>query len=134
MITPRSRNDRSAHGFTLIEVLVAFAVAALMLGALYQVFSVGVRASSTAERYANAVLLAQSSLETLAGAPVAVGDTRDRIGPYERVVSIRARPDLVRDGAQPVVAPFEVDVRVAWRDGVRERDITLSTVRLGPLR
>lgn len=134
MITHRCRSDKSASGFTLIEVLVAFAVATLMLAALYQVFSVGLRASSTAENYANAVLLAQSGLETLAGAPVAVGDKRDRIGPYERRISIRARPDLVRTGAQPFVAPFEVEVRVAWREGVREREIALSTVRLGPLR
>jgi general secretion pathway protein I len=134
VITRRCRSDRSTRGFTLIEVLVAFAVATLLMAALYQVFSVGLRASSTAETYANAVLLAQSSLETLAGAPVAAGDRSDRVGQYERRISIRARPDLLRAGAQPLVTPFEVEVRVAWREGVREREIALSTVRLGPLR
>ena len=133
MTTRNRRSVRRTGGFTLIEVLVAFAVAAMTMAALYQVFSVGVRASSNAENYATAVLLAQSSLETVAGAPVAAGDRRDRIGPFERRISIRARPDLLRAGAPRLAAPFEVEVRVAWREGVREREIALSTLRLGPV-
>jgi len=52
-----------ASGFTLIEVLVAFAVAALMLAAMYQVFSNGLRAGTIAQRTSSALLIAQSALD-----------------------------------------------------------------------
>src|SRR5258708_13349021 len=54
-------DNRSSAGFTLIEILVAFTVATLLLGALYQVFSTGLRSSASAEHYADAVLLAAAA-------------------------------------------------------------------------
>ena len=128
---PPPRTDRSA-GFTLIEVLVAFAVATLLLGALYEVFSTGLRSSASAEHYANAVLLAESGLDALAGTPVALGETNDRFGIYVRQTNIRARPDLGPPDGQTAVIPYEIQVRVAWREGVRERAVQLSTLRTGP--
>lgn len=128
---PRSGKQASA-GFTLIEILVAFTVATLLLGALYQVFSTGLRSSGSAEHYADAVLLAESGLDALVGTAVAVGETTDRFGIYERRTNIRARPDLAPSDAQMAVAPYEIEVRVAWREGVRERAVQLSTVRPGP--
>src|SRR5713101_6920446 len=92
-------DNRSSAGFTLIEILVAFTVATLLLGALYQVFSAGLRSSASAEHYADAVLLAESGLDALVGTAVAL---------------------------------YEIEVRVAWREGVRERAVLLSTVRPGP--
>lgn len=125
-------DNRSSAGFTLIEILVAFTVAALLLGALYQVFSTGLRSSGSAEHYADAVLLAESGLDALVGTAVVVGETTDRFGIYERRTNIRARPDLASSNAQMAIAPYEIEVRVAWREGVRERAVQLSTVRPGP--
>ncbi|HEX9490851.1 MAG TPA: prepilin-type N-terminal cleavage/methylation domain-containing protein [Stellaceae bacterium] len=125
-------DNRSSAGFTLIEILVAFTVATLLLGALYQVFSTGLRSSASAEHYADAVLLAESGLDALVGTAVAVGETTDRFGIYERRTNIRARPDLGPSADQVAVAPYEIEVRVAWREGVRERAVLLSTVRPGP--
>ncbi|HJT07785.1 MAG TPA: prepilin-type N-terminal cleavage/methylation domain-containing protein [Stellaceae bacterium] len=128
---PLPRADRSA-GFTLIEVLVAFAIATLLLGALYQVFSTGLRSSARAEHYANAVLLAESGLDALAGTPVALGETNDRFGIYVRQTDIRARPDLGPPDDATAIMPYEIQVRVAWREGVSERSVQLSTLRTGP--
>src|SRR5882762_11552687 len=55
----------TADGFTLIEVLVAFTIAALTLGALSQVFSTGIGAVTRANSEKEALLIAQSSLEEL---------------------------------------------------------------------
>lgn len=126
---PRHNPQR---GFTLIEILVAFAVAVIVLAALYRVFSVGLRAGASAEGYSNAVLLAQSSLDTLAAGPIAVGDTTDRVGRYRRRIAIRTRMDLVPPDGPLAVIPYEIAVEVSWRDGVRSRDVALSTLRLGP--
>ena len=125
-------DNRSSAGFTLIEILVAFTVATLLLGALYQVFSTGLRSSASAEHYAGAVLFAESGLDALVGTAVAVGETSDRFGIYQRRTNIRARPDLAPSDDQGSVAPYEIEVRVAWREGVRERVVLLSTVRAGP--
>ena len=120
------------RGFTLIEILVAFAVAVIVLAALYRVFSVGLRSGASAEGYSNAVLLAQSSLDTLAAGPIAVGDQADHVGRYQRRISIRTRMDLVPPDGPLAVIPYEIAVEVSWRDGVRSRDVALSTLRLGP--
>ncbi len=122
-----------AAGFTLVEILVAFVIAALLLGVLYQIFSTGARAGERAVTYTDAVLLADSGLDALAAAPIAPGETEDRIGAYRRSTSVRVREALAPAAAQFALVPYEIEVRVAWRDGVRERAVALSTLRLAPL-
>ena len=119
-------------GFTLVEALVAFAIAAILLGAIYDLFSTGMRASAGATRYSNAVLIAQSALESLTNIRLVPGKTSDRMGIFERDTTIQARTDLVREGGQVALMPFEVVVRVAWREGLRQRSVALSTIRLSP--
>lgn len=53
---------RRASGFTLTEVLVAFTVLALSLGALYESFGWTLRRSRTVEQRDAAIVLAQSIL------------------------------------------------------------------------
>ncbi len=132
MADPNPPADSSAAGFTLIEILVAFTVAALLLAALYQVFSMGLRSSASAENYANAVMLAESGLDALAGTSLAIGQTTDRISGYERTTIIRSRPELEPGSTQAALKLYEIEVRVAWRDGVRERSVSLSTLKVGP--
>lgn len=120
------------HGFTLIEILVAFTIAALLLGVIYEIFSGGLRAATVSRRTTEALLIAESSLETITGVAVAPGQTIDAVGAYERTTDVRERPDLLPPTTQISVMPYEIVVRVAWRDGVRPRSVELSTLRLGP--
>jgi general secretion pathway protein I len=126
----RLRDDDPTAGFTLVEALVAFAIAAVLLGAIYDIYSTGIRAATLATRYGNAVSMAQSTLESLTNVPLSPGDTADRIGVFERETTVRARPDLLPEGSQLALMPYEVMVRVAWREGLRRRAVSLSTVRL----
>jgi len=119
-------------GFTLVEILVAFTVAVLLLGAAYRVFSAGLRAEGSAESYAKAVLIAQSSLDTLWLGPLAEGDVSDTLGVYARHVSVKRRADLGTDDLRRAMAPYEIAVDVVWRDGLRRREVSLSAIRLGP--
>jgi general secretion pathway protein I len=121
-----------AAGFTLVEMLVAFTVAVLLLGAVYCVFSAGLRAEGSAEAYAKAVLIAQSSLDTLWVGPVVEGDVSDSVGAYARHVSVKRRSDLARDDLRRPLAAYEIGVDVLWRDGLRQRQVLLSAIRLGP--
>lgn len=122
---------RVQSGFTLIEILVAFAVAALLLGALYQTFATGLRSGVAAENLSGAVLLAQSALDAAAGTPPSAGVTDDRIDGYERRTSVRPRPDLAAEGQPASLFPYEIEVTVTWRDGRRERKVSLATLALG---
>jgi general secretion pathway protein I len=131
------RPGAAARGFTLIEILVAFTVAVLMLGAIYRVLSTGARSAAMAERQSEAVLLAQSAIEGLAGVPVAEAMTDERIGEFRRVTRVVARPDLtppaqgMLPGRGAPLTVFNIEVRVSWREGVRERDVALSGLSLG---
>lgn len=128
----RRSTARPAAGFTLIEVLVAFAVAALMLGALYTVFSSGVRSTVVIDHYRDAVLLAESAIDALSAVAVTADRSTDRIGIYERTTTVTPRPDLVPNGERRRVMAYEIAVRVAWRDGIARRGVSLSTLRLAP--
>lgn len=61
--------DRAESGFTLLEVLIAFAVLAVMLVPILQVFGGGLGMTQTARGYAEGVLLARSKLAELGVAP-----------------------------------------------------------------
>ena|SRR5215469_3690653 len=123
---------RRERGFTLIELLVAFTVASLLLAVIYEIFSNGVRAAAVGRHSAEAMLVAQSSLDTITGVAVAPGETTDMVGAFERTTDVRMRPDLLPKSAQISVMPYEIIVRVAWRDGVQARNVSLSTLWLGP--
>jgi type II secretory pathway pseudopilin PulG len=53
------------QGFTLLEVLVAFTLLALVMATLMQVFTRGVTNADIADRYAKAAMLAESKLATV---------------------------------------------------------------------
>ena len=127
------RHDDS--GFTLIEVLVAFAIAAVLLLPLLRSFSTGIGAATRSDAATEATLIAQSTLEGM-GHLVALSDgaSIDRQeGPYHVSALVgRHHGDGVASGPILTVVPYDVAVTVDWQDGARTRSITLHTVRLGP--
>lgn len=124
---PRGRSREA--GFTLIEVLVSFAVAALVLGVLYRVYSGGLQASLAGRRYSDAVLLAQSALDETAAIP-APGD--DTVGIYRRRWTVESRADLLPSGTKLQATPYDVTVTVSWNEGTHRREVSLSALRLAP--
>jgi general secretion pathway protein I len=128
---PASREK--AGGFTLIEVLVAFTIAALMLGSLSQVFSTGIGAAALANADKEALLIAQSSLDEVGvGELLVPRETTDRVSDkYTRTVIVRARAEPgsnIKIG--PQLLTFEVEVVIAWKSGLQSRSISLQTMRL----
>jgi general secretion pathway protein I len=122
-----------SSGFTLVEILVAFAVASLLLGGMYQILSTGLRSASVAGEYSTALMLAESTMEEIGiSEPIVVGDTLDRIPPsYARRLRVRPRPDLLPVGVEhPAMAPYEIEVTVSWGHRRRPRSVVISTVRL----
>ena len=126
------REQASERGFTLIEILVAFVIVALALGALLQVFATGLRSSSAAENYTIATLLADSKLAGMGIVePLEEGDQSGEFdNGFRWATTVRAY-----ESGEPTLAPgaiqaFEVSVTVRWGGAGRERSVSLVTLRL----
>lgn len=138
----RSRSARVARGFSLIEVLVAFVILALVATALFRLFSASLNNVSAAEEYSRALLVAESQLEAAAGAqPLRENSERgvdnsgrvqweSRVAPY---VIADVDPDLERASESLAMRPYRITVDVKFKGGDgRDRTLSLATVRLGP--
>jgi len=131
----RGRTRDADRGFVLLEVLVAFTILALSLGALYQVFGSGMTAARLGDAYSRAVLHAQSALEAVGREQeLAAGVTRGRFDDvYGWETTIAAYP--WRGGGAPGtrsrVEPYTATVVVFWDDGPRRREVSLTTLLLG---
>jgi general secretion pathway protein I len=129
------RKGRSKEtGFTLIEVVVAFVLLALVLSTAFEIFSSGLARAGLLEERSRALAIAQSQLAA-AGVEEALkesdfrGESEDH--KYQWAVSIR-RSDEGMDPAKPppsVYSLYRIDVRVAWRgEDARDHDLALATL------
>jgi general secretion pathway protein I len=121
------------RGFTLIEVLVAFAIAGLLLVPLLRIFSGGMAELTRGERSATAVLWGQTILESVAGDALLAGSAGGGLPDgysWQRTVALYT-DDRMTPSVRPLV-PYSVSVTILWRDHDRERSVRLDTLRLGP--
>ncbi len=142
-----SANDHRAHGaaresgFSLLEVLVAFVVLALVATALFRLFSGALTNAGAAEDYSRAVLLAESRIEEAAAGKLTEGvqtgtadDDRLRwtvtIAPY---FAPDVNPDLEKMTDSLQLRMYRISAQVAFAGtGGNERSVSLSTIRIGP--
>jgi general secretion pathway protein I len=131
-----------ARGFTLLEVLIAFAILAIALVALFRAFGTGATNARLSEEYTVATLHAESILaaagvETSLQAGASEGDLSD--GYRWRVVVTRVASDGMSTGrgadaisADPLAGlMYEVAVTVSWRAEGKTRSVALRSYRLG---
>lgn len=126
------RRGGRAAGFSLLEVVVAFAILAIALGALYQIFSSAARQATLVEDYMRALALAEVKLTEAGiaqalGSGVQGGETDDRLR-WRRAVEPYV-PAQELGGSS--LRPYRVAVEVRWIHDGRERAVALETVRLG---
>lgn len=118
----------TARGFTLLEVLVAFAIASVALAVLAGAALSGLRSAHHSARYDEALVRARSHLAGLQMPPVAgdfQGDEGDGFH-WHLLVS----PELRATTRQNVnIALYDVTISIAWQDGDEKRVVALSTKR-----
>lgn len=137
-----SAADRTA-GFTLLEVVVALAIAGLSLVLLFRAGADGLVAVDTATRTEEAVERAQSHLAALGNdVTLAAGETEgDDGGGYRwrvKINPVAAWPAAapvgtgIRRGAEIAIAPtlYDVEVAISWRGRHHDRSVVLKTQRL----
>ena len=119
-------------GFTLIEVVVAFAIVAVALGALLQIFSTGLRGLEATETRVVAARLAQSKLAAIGiEEPLEEGETTGAFdNGYRWETRISAFGDESPTQPRVSVRAYEVIVTVSWDRGLRQNAISLTTLRL----
>jgi general secretion pathway protein I len=133
-------NVRDDRGFTLLEVLVAFVIAALALAVLYQGALDGLLATRVAGRTEDAVTRAQSHLAAVGhGTVVVAGDQQGNDGGgYHWRLLIRpggiaplAHGDDAAITKGPHVELFAVTVWISWQEDGTTRDVRLDSERVG---
>ncbi len=132
-MTDGGRADGSGDGFTLLEVVVAFAIMAMALSALMLAFSGGLRTADRAEAAGYAVMQAQSLLDRVAAElPAADGTAAGTFdnGSTWTVDTRRSADSQSGPGAgRGALGLYEVAVTVSWDAG---RSVTLTTMRAVP--
>lgn len=134
---PRFRNPLppTEDGFSLVEVLVALTILGLVLSALFQVFSGGLRNVAAADHYVRAAAIADSKLAAVGQEiPLEAGKaSRGRDGDYAWSVAITAYNDPKdAEGSDTTkVQLFKVAISVRWPHILGERQVVIDTLMNG---
>ena len=138
----RLRGSAAAHaqrGYTLLEVIVAFALLALALTLLLGTLSGAARQVRWSGDAGRAALHAQSLLDQVGvGAPIEAGESGGELdgGRYRWALDVRpwrdpsTPPDAPLEPAAPQL--FEITLSVRWGEGRPGDRVELRTLRLAP--
>lgn len=124
------RRRRADAAFTLLEVIVAFAVLSLAVVVAIQGFAAGLRLLKLSGDHQEATLLADQKLrEITTPTPGRDSGTEGRFV-WERSTREVAAPDLAVAGQPTKWHVYEIDVIVKWREGTRQ--VRLASLRTLP--
>ena len=127
-MTARAPRASRARGFSLLEILVAFAIAALSLGVIYRVIGNNARQTGDVLQHERAMLLAESLLASHNVVPPGGLREQGHSAGYDWQLS--AQPYDSPANANPrAVRLYRVDVAVGWSDGTRQRNFSLASLR-----
>ena len=135
MPTRRRAASKSQRGFSLLEVLVAFAILALSLGVLLQIFQRAMNTTAVSETYSRAVALAEAKLNSV-GADIPLeegvhsGDPEDGL---DWIVNIEPYQPEGWLGENPPLQPYLITAVASWPSISGARRVVLRTIRLGPV-
>ena len=134
-MSDRHRHCRNPRGFTLLEVLVAFVILLLAFTVLMRIFATGSRGLVATDDVNRAVAYAQADLAAVGVAqPLQTGTQHGELADgyrWERVIDVFPTREAELSARVPVL--YQVTTRVSWQRKGNPREISLSTLRLGPM-
>lgn len=138
----RPDHSRRDAGFTLLEVLVAFTIAALALGVMFEAVLGGLRATQNADTYQEALSLARSHIAAVALADLRAREQQgdDGHGFHWRLRIVAAGtvtlPRNPNDDPQTAITLqatlYGISVVESWKVGDGNREVRLDTERIAP--
>jgi general secretion pathway protein I len=129
-------SKRGARGFTLLEVLIAFVIAALALAVMFKVATDSLQESAVSARYEEAVVRAKSHLAMAThGGTLTPGNwSGDDGSGYRWQIQVRPVAQAAassNSGSQMPVALYSVSVSITWSEGEHTREVRLDTEQIG---
>ncbi|MGQ0569658.1 MAG: type IV pilus modification PilV family protein [Armatimonadota bacterium] len=123
--------ERSRHleqGMTILEILIATMLLAVVAVIIFSAFGIGLRAAALANGMSTATGLAEETLATLTASPcgssfrlpVRPEPEREGLSRYRREANVRPAPGKNM---------WELSVTVYWKQERAERSVTLTTLR-----
>jgi general secretion pathway protein I len=131
---------RTERGFTLVEVIVAFLLLAMVLTTGFEVFTAGMRRAIDLEERSQALAVAQSRLAVV-GPELEVkensisGQTEDGKFRWTQTIA-RSKEGEADPGGRLTTAYglYRIEVVVSWRGAdEREHTLSLATLELGSI-
>ena len=114
-------------GFTLLEVLVAFAILSLTIVVAVQGFAQGLRLLKLSGDHQQAALLADQKAREVTLPKEGRDNGSEGAFTWERVIKEIPAPDLSPNNTTPRWHVYEVAVQVGWGDG--KRTVGVTTLR-----
>ena len=128
------------RGFSLLEVVVAFAIAAIALGVLGRIFGQGARHLALTRDYADAMTLADSVLAEYGNikdpATRSLSESGGRfqwrvaIQPYLAQEETERKPPALDNAAITRLHLMQIDVVVEWDRYGKSRSLSVSSLRV----
>jgi general secretion pathway protein I len=127
---PRSEFCNSQRGFTLLEVLVALALLSIAMAVILQLFSANLKGIAASDDYLNAVLKAESKLrDILDDDKLTEKSLEDFTDEGYKIETVITGTSDDRTENLPVTL-LEINLTVRWTKGLKERALTLRTMKL----
>ena len=121
---------KTEKGFTLLEIMVALSLIGIVLVVVLQLFSANLRSLSSSESYVNAAAHAEAIIRNILEDEefpntTLSGTTED---------GYRYEATIAKEYEERVQALnvdlYQVKVIIHWSDGLRERSLSLQTLKL----
>jgi general secretion pathway protein I len=127
---------RDTRGFTLLEVLIAFVIAALALGVMFKVVVDALSSTAISARYEEAVVRARSHLAmaTKGGSLMPgdwSGDDGDGYRWHIHVAPVSESAARRTGGPAVPLVLYAVSVSITWTENDHTRQVQLDTEQIG---